>query len=444
MLTFAHAGPHHDVSQENSQHQTIYGQVLTDLTGDFKTMSVYSYKAADTSGKIVRGSLEASDEKEAAGRLQEMGHIPINIRQSGKSSGKLGADVNILSFFARISNKDVTQFTRDLSALLEAGLPVDRALSILTNITEKKKFREIVRDILRSVEGGSYLSDAMAKYPDAFSDFYVNMVRAGEAGGVLEAVLERLGLFLESTQELRDYVKSALVYPVFLVFAGGISVIILMTFVIPKFSLIFSDLGQTIPLSTRILLDLSEWLRSYWWTLLGSAAVLYFVLLHYIGTPGGRLKADRCKLAFPFVGGLVRKIEVARFARTFGTLIRSGVPILQALDLVRDIIGNRVIAETMEKVRERVKEGERLSAPLEDTGIFPSLAVQMITVGEESGKLDEMLLRVAENYEKIIRNMIKRAISLLEPVMILVMGLVVGFIVISMLMAIFSMNDMPF
>ncbi len=407
-------------------------------------MPVYSYKATDTFGKIVNGSLEASDEKSVAARLQDMGYIPIRISESGKKSGNLGLNVNILSVFKRISAKDVMRFTQDLSALLKAGLPVDKALSMLISVSENIKFQDVIREILKSVESGTYLSDAMAKYPNLFSDFYVNMIRAGEAGGVLEPVLERLGIFLENSQDLKDYIKSALIYPVFLVFVGGISIIILMTFVIPKFSVIFADMGQAIPASTRFLLEMSEVLRLYWWIMLAGAGLAVFLIRQYAGTRAGRLMMDTYKMKMPVMGGLVKKIEVARFARTLGTLIKSGVPILQALDLVRNIITNKVIAGTMHSIHERVKEGERLSRPLADAGIFPSLAVQMITVGEETGRLDEMLLRVAENYEKVVRDIVKRLISLLEPVMILVMGIVVGFIVISMLMAIFSMNEMPF
>lgn len=412
-------------------------------------MPLYSYKVSDYSGKIVKGSMEAATENSAASRLQDMGYIPIRIHQAGDKrrtpgTSMLRSDLNISAVFTRVSAKDVMHFTQDLAALLEAGLPVDRALSILSDITEKKKFREIVREILKSVQGGTYLSDAMAKHPRAFSDFYVNMIRAGEAGGVLEPVLERLGMFLESSQDLKDYIKSALIYPVFLVFVGGISIIILMTFVIPKFSVIFADMGQAVPLSTRILLSASEGFRAYWWMILAGLGLSGFLIWRYSHTRGGRLRTDRYKMNLPILGDLVRKVEIARFSRTLGTLIKSGVPILQALELVRNIITNQVIAESMEAIRDRVKKGERLSEPMGDIGLFPSLAVQMITVGEESGRMDEMLLRVAENYEKVIRNMVKRLISLMEPVMILVMGLVVGFIVISMLMAIFSMNEMPF
>lgn len=409
-------------------------------------MPTYSYKATDSAGKIVKGTLEAPQERGVVATLQDMGYIPIRISLAERDRRRLDIDLskNIISIFKGISTKDVVSFTQDLSALLEAGLQVDRALSTLIDVAEKEKFKEVIKDVLKTVQEGSYLSDALAKHPRVFSTFYVNMVRAGEAGGVLEAVLGRLGDFLESSQDLRDYIKSAMVYPVFLVFVGGISIIILLTFVIPKFSIIFSDMGQSIPLATRFLIGFSEILRTYWLIILGGFGAIYFFLRRYIKTTAGRLRLDQYKMNFPVGGGLIKNIEVARFARTLGTLTKSGVPILQALNLVNEIIGNQAIARSMGKIYERVKEGEMLAKPLGEAGIFPPLAIQMITVGEETGRLDEMLLRVAETYEKVVRNMVKRFISLLEPAMILAMGLVVGFIVISMLMAIFSMSEMPF
>ena len=409
-------------------------------------MATYSYKAAYSSGKIVTGVLEADEEKKVVAELQTLGLIPIRIVLAKGNGKRLGLNVSeqFLSLFFGVSSKDVMVFTQDLATLLEAGLPVDRALTLLIESAEKDRFKMVVNDILKSVQGGGYLSDAMAKHPRAFTSFYVSMARAGEAGGVLEAVLSRLGEFLESAQELKDYIKSAMVYPIFLVGVGGVSIIVLLTFVIPKFSIIFSDMGQAIPLSTQLLLGVSELLQSYWWAILILLGAGYFFIRKYINTPAGRLKFDRKKMNFPVVGDLIKKIEVARFARTLGTLTKSGVPILQALTLVKDIMGNKVISAAMEKVYARVKEGDRLSKPLRDTGIFPPLAIQMITVGEETGRLDRMLLRVAESYEKMVRNTVKRLISLLEPAMILLMGLVVGFVVVSMLMAVFSMNEMPF
>ena len=409
-------------------------------------MSVFSYKAADQSGKVVRGVLEAPGKKEAVEKIHGLGYIPMQIDLSRGAGKTLDGKIldRLHSFFNVISAADVMVFTQDLSVLLNAGLPVDRALAIQIDVTEKDKFKEVIGEILKAVQGGSYLSDALARYPRVFSTFYVNMIRAGEAGGVLGPVLERLALFLESAQDLRDFVRSAMVYPLFLVAVGGVSIIILMTYVIPKFSVIFADMGQAIPLTTRLLLGFSNFLRDYGWLLLLALAGLFFLVRRYVRTPAGRQRFDRMKLRLPVSGDLVRKIEVARFARTLGTLTKSGVPILQALTLVREIIGNQEIARSLERANNRVKEGDRLSKSLHDLNLFPSLAVQMITVGEETGRLDAMLLRVAENYEKVVRSTVKRFINLLEPAMILFMGVIVGLIVISMLSAIFSMNEMPF
>ena len=409
-------------------------------------MPQYSYKASDSKGKVVKDTIEAASERAAADMIQSLGYIPIRIRQGQQPALRLNLDLtNLFSAVVnRISSKDVMLFTQDLATLLQAGLPVDRALSILIDVAEKDQFKEVIRHILRIVQGGGYLSDALAKYPQAFSVFYVNMVRGGEAGGVLEAVLERLGLFLESSQELKDYIKSALVYPLFLLFVGGVSIIILMTYVIPRFSVIFADLGGAIPFSTRLLLGASSFMQSYWWGFILVAVGGTIGFRRFSRTPSGRMKIDRLKLKLPVQRDFVQKREVARFTRTLGTLVKSGVPILQALKLVQDIISNKVIVESLKVVYNRVKEGEKLSKPLEDTGVFPSLAIQMITVGEETGRLEEMLIRVAESYEKSLKNMVKRLISFLEPAMILVMGIVVAFIVISMLMAIFSMNELPF
>ena len=408
-------------------------------------MPLYSYKAADVSGKIVRSAMEADTEAAIVNYLEEKGLIPIRITPASRGVSKAG---NILSFdvktiFQRVATKDVMFFTQDLTALLGAGLPVDRSLKIMVDATENVKFKEIIRDVVKAIEGGSDLSEAMARHPDIFSEFYVNMVKAGEAGGVLEAVLERLGVFLETSQELKDYIKSAMVYPLFLVFVGGLSIIILMTFVIPKFSVIFADMGGALPVSTKFLLMASDIFRLYWWALILAGTAIFLGFSWYIKTPGGRIHFDKLKMGFPVIGDLIKKIEVGRITRTLGTLINSGVPILQAIVLVKDIINNKVVARTMDDVYDRVKEGERLSTPLNQARIFPPLAVHMIQVGEETGNLSGMLLKVADNYEKTVKNLVKRAISLIEPLMILLMGVVVGFIVISMLMAIFSMNDMP-
>jgi type II secretion system protein F len=407
---------------------------------------LYSFKATDPNGKIIKDIMEAADEKAAVSSVQTMGYIPIRISAAGRSKSLLKYDVSgaFASLLLRISGKDLMLFTQDLASLLSAGLPLDKALSILAETSENEKMKDVIRDILKIVQGGGYLSDAVSKYPKVFPKLYVNMVRAGEAGGVLEPVLDRLGTFLETSQDLKEYIKSALVYPIFLVCVGGLSIIILMTYVIPKFSIIFAGMGKSIPLSTQILLSVSHVLRSYWWAVLIAGAGISYAAYRYKNTPSGRMMLDRMALKLPITKEFVQKLEVSRFSRTLGTLINSGVPILKALDLVRDTITNKVIADALIQVRDRVKEGDRLSKPLAATGAFPSLAIQMITVGEETGRLEQMLLRIADNYEKLLKNYVKRLISFLEPAMILVMGLVVALIVISMLSAIFSMNDIPF
>ena len=409
-------------------------------------MPYYSYKATNQSGKIFKGFLEAADDEGALAELDELGYIPIQLQPAGKKTGKRDfqiASLQLPGFLKRSFSRDVTSFTQDLAALLQAGLPLDTALQILIDTCGNISFRDIISDILLTVQKGHFLSDSLAKYPKVFNRFHTNMVKAGEAGGMLDDVLERLGVFLETSQELIDYIKSAMLYPVFLLGVGSLSIIILLTFVIPKFSMIFADMGQSIPLSAQMLLGVSSVLQTWWWLIVICVVLIVFTFHHYTKTGPGRYWFDSWKLRMPFAGDLIKKKEIARFSRTLGTLVHSGVPILQSLELVRDVISNQVIANSLENVHNRVKEGEKLARPLADIGVFPPMAIQMITVGEETGKLDIMLLRVADNYEKMLRNSVKKYISMLEPVMILTMGIVVGAIVITMLMAIFSLNDMP-
>jgi general secretion pathway protein F len=409
-------------------------------------MAGYSYKVADASGKIIKGTLKAEDETGAVRILQKQGYIPIRIQlmEEGLGTAKNRLTRWLSSLLDRVSSKDVMVFTQDLAVLLKAGLPLDRALSILIDVAEKDRFKAIIDDVLKLVQGGGYLSDTMAKHPEAFSGFYINMVKAGEIGGVLPDVLNRLGLSLESSQELRDFIVSAMIYPLFLVLVGGASLVVLLTFVIPKFAVIFSDMGTALPFSTKVLLTLSAGLKNWWWLIPSGIVAVAFLYDRYSRTPNGRFRLDRLKLRLPMMGELITKVETVRFARTLGVLLKSGVSILQALELVRAIIGNKVVADAMRRVHARVKEGDRLSKSLEEADILPALGLQMIIVGEESGQLEDMLSQVAGSYEKSVKETVKRLTALLEPVMILFMGLVVGFVVISMLMGIFSMNDIPF
>jgi general secretion pathway protein F len=302
----------------------------------------------------------------------------------------------------------------------------------------------VLDNVLKAVQKGTDLSDALAEHPGAFSQFYVNMVKAGEAGGFLHAILDRMSTYLRDVRELRDYVVSAMVYPLFLLTIGGVSILILLTYVLPKFAVIFADMGQAVPLSTQLLLGAASFLQEYFALVLAAAAAGIFLARRFVATEWGRYRVDALLRGLPLAGTFVQELETARFARTLGTLIRSGVPILGSLTLVQGVTRNRVIAESLDAIRERVREGDTLARPMADSHMFPALATQMVTVGEETGRLDEMLIRIGDIYEKKVRSSIKKAMSLLEPVVILAMGIVIGFVVISMLMAIFSMNDLPF
>jgi len=406
-------------------------------------MPEFSYKATDRMGKIVEGLMEAPEEKAVINKLQNLGYIPIKIGAPSKSRS-FSLEIDITAFFKRIYSRDVMTFTQQLSTLVSAGLPLDKSLFIVAELTEKGELQKVVRDVLASIQGGSSFADALVKHPKVFSKLYINMVRAGEAGGVLELVLERLVNFLESSQELKDYITSSMLYPVLLTGVCGIAIVILLTFVIPRFSTMFEEVGKGIPASAQFLLGLSAFIKGYWWVILGVVAGIVVSVKKYLATEQGRLKWDGLKLKLIVVKALVQKIEVARFARTLGTLIKSGVPILSALNIVKETIGNVIIAGSLVGIHEGVKEGEGISKPLKNANTFPPLAIHMITVGEETGKLDEMLLKVADTYEQDVRNAVKRFISLLEPALIFFMAIVVGAIVITMLLAIISVNDISF
>ena len=406
-------------------------------------MPEFAYKATDSMGKIVEGLMEAPEEREVISKLQSLGYIPIKIGHRGKARS-FSLDIDLMAFFRRISSKDVMNFTQQLSTLLSAGLPLDKSLSIVAELTEKKEFQKVITDILSGIQEGIAFADVLAKHPKVFSKLYVNMVRAGEAGGVLEMILERLVSFLESSQELKDYITSAMLYPMLLTGVCGLTIILLLTFVIPNFSTMFEDVGGSIPASAQFLLGMSEVLKSYWWVMAGVIGGVYFGIRKYLATENGKFKWDEIKLKLIMVKALVQKIEVSRFSRTLGTLIKSGVPILQSLNIVKETIGNLVIARSLTGIHEGIKEGEGISKPLKSANTFPSLAIHMITVGEETGRLDEMLIKVADTYDQDVRNAIKRLISLLEPCLILFMALIVGSIVVTMLLAIISVNDISF
>lgn len=404
-------------------------------------MPEFLYKATTLGGETVEGLMDGKDEESIIQGLHRLGYIPIRITSTQERRPSL----RLSSFLPqRVGVKNLLIFTQELSTLISAGLPLDRSLGILGTLTENERLSEAVKDVLKRIEGGNSLAEALGNHPRIFPKLYVNMVKAGESGGFLEVILSRLAQYLQSTKEIRDYLISVMIYPLILMVVSGVSIVILMTFVIPRFARIFSDMGQAIPLSTQIMLSISYSIKSYWWIGLGIILMIYLGLRIYNQDEERRLRWDKFKLRWVAIGDLIKKVEVARFSRTLGTLIQSGVSILPALNLVQEISQNRVISRSIAYVHDRLREGKAISKSLEEAGVFPPLAVYLISVGEETGKLDAMLIKVAESYEENVRNTIKRFVSLLEPLIILVMGAVVGFIVISMLLAIFSINEIPF
>jgi general secretion pathway protein F len=405
-------------------------------------MAKYIYKAADAEGKIIEGSMEAKGENMVIERLQGLGYIPIKVSLPKDSQPTLG--LSWPPFGQRVSENDLLIFTQQMTTLIKAGLQVDKSLEILQDLTENKKLRSIIVSLSKDIRGGKSLADALAGYPKVFPRIYINMIKAGEAGGVMELSLGRLGDFLERSKEMKDYIFSAMLYPALLFLISLGSLMVLLGFVVPKLARIFSDMGQDLPLSTQILLSVSYLIQGYWWVILALLAASYFLGLRYLKTPEGKLKWEQLKLRLGFLGRLIQKTEIARFARTLGTMIASGIPILTGLNIAKDVSGNEIIARSINRIRSRLKEGERIGNLLQEGSFFPPLAVHMISIGDETGRLEEMLIKLAEIYEGEVRNAIKRLVALLEPTMILVMGLIVGTIVISMLWAIFSISELPF
>lgn len=403
-------------------------------------MPVFVYRAADRRGQTIDGVMEAPDARAVVERLHREAYFPLRVAPHTERAGWF----RFRPPLGRVRGRDLLAMTQQLATLAEAGVPLDRALSILEELAPNPRLKVIIADLLHSVRGGASLSDALAKHhPRPFPRLYINMVRAGEKGGVLEVSLRRLAEFLESRAAFTDAVVSALAYPLVITTAGAGAVIFLLTFVVPRFATIFADLKQAIPLPTQILLSISGALHDYWW--LGGLGVLAAVLAWRVwtGTPDGRAQWDRVLIGLPRFGPLLRKIETARFARTLGTMLTSGVPMMGALAVVGDMMSNQVVARAVGRLGDSVRRGSTLATGMAEHAFFPILAVHMVRVGEETGRLEEMLLKTAETFEGDVRTELKRFIGLLEPIVILGMGVLVGFIVVAMMLAIFSINEMP-
>nr|WP_320051371.1 type II secretion system F family protein [uncultured Desulfuromonas sp.] len=421
----------------------------------------YDYKAISSQGDVVTGQLQAGSEAAAATVLQQRGLTPLRIQAAGGTAAPKKAPVKVkaakpvvqgrsIKRFSlptlqrRASTRDLVMFSQDLAALLAAGVPLPRSLKIIAELVEKKSFEAVIVDLHEQIKQGSTFWEALENHPHYFSPVFVHMVKAGEAGGVLDRVLERLGSYLDGVQELKEYLLSAMMYPLFLLITAMASVTVLLTVVVPKFSVIFGDMGVELPMSTRILLGMGNFLQNYWWAVILVTISVVVSLRMYSRSPAGRTRMDQLKLRLPGLGSLFKRIEISRFCRTFGTLLTSGIPILSALQMVRGVLGNVVLSSSVENVHSELKQGGMLSESLAATGFFPAMAIQMIAIGEETGRMDQMLVRIADMYDREIRVTIKSFTSLFEPLIILLMGLVIGAMVISMLLAIFSVNDMGF
>jgi len=401
--------------------------------------TTFFFRAVASDGKPRTGTLTAENDKLVATELRRQGLIPVYIGLSKGSSA--GFDLKLPSFGGGSRRKDVLFFTQELATLLNAGVPLDRALSIVAQLTSRGDFRAVVMDVMRILKGGKSLADSLATRPSHFSELYFNMVRAGEASGSLAQIFERLSEFERTRDDLRGYIISSLIYPMLLTLVGLGSIFVLLNFVVPRFAQIFSDPRMKIPTPTLILLEVSKIVQDYWLIAAVGMLVVGVLFQVYVRTQAGRLWWDTIRLRMPLLGEALRKAETARFARAMATLVTASVPLVQSIGIARGILNNRRMAGSLEQVSQGVKRGEGIAGPLTRTGEFPPLAGHLLSVGEETGHLDTMFNRMADIYDGETRTAIRRFTALFEPLIILVMGLVVGSLIISLMMAITSIND---
>jgi len=402
-------------------------------------MPLFEYKAVSPSGETVRGTMEAASEVSVIAKLQESGNIPLSANEAGKG----GFSLDVLRLRKRgMKLREVGQFTQQLATLLGAGLPLDRSLQVLLELAENDRIKQTLTAIRDQVREGGSLSDALDAQHGSFSRLYINMVRAGEVGGSLDKTLERLADYLERSKDLKDSVVSAMIYPIMLMLLAGGSLVLLLVYVIPQFTPIFEELGGDLPMITRIVLAVGGVLQNFWWALIGLAVLAVMMFRRMLANSEKRLNWDTRVLGMRWIGDLVAKMEIARLARTLGTLLSNGVPLLSGLSIASNVMNNALLRRSVEATAQKVKTGGGLAHNLAETGQFPRLALQMVSVGEETGQLDTMLLKVAETYDKEVRNTIDRLLALFTPVITVLMAGMIGTIVMSVLMAIMSVNEL--
>jgi len=426
-------------------------------------MPKYSYVAMDSRGKETKGTLEVATQSEAITRVKEMGFFPTKIVEVDKEKGdkkakvkvkaKAGAkggkkaalqfQIKIPGLSGRVKSKVLTTFTRQLATLVDAGLPLLRGLRVLEKQEKHPTLKEIIGELAISIEGGSTFSEGLAQHPKVFNRLYVNMVKAGELGGVLEVVLNRLSEFMEKAQKIKGKVIAAMFYPVAVLVVAVVIMGVLMVYVIPQFKTVFSDMleGSQLPEFTRFVLAISDAIKDHYLYTMAALGVLVAIFLWFIRTKVGRRFWDKFKLKVPVFGPVISKVAIGRFTRTLGTLVSSGVPILQALTIVKETSGNVIVGAAVASVHESVKEGETITAPLEASNVFPPMVISMVDVGEQTGALPEMLLKIADNYDEEVDNAVSAMTSLLEPIMIVLLAVIVGSIVIAMFLPLIALMN---
>ena len=397
-------------------------------------MPMFEYTARSPSGQIQKGQLDVANKDDVSAYLRKNRLILVSVREAPKQ-------ISISFGGARIKTRDIVIFTRQFATMINAGLPLVQSLNILSAQTENKALREVTKAVVYDVESGNTLADAFSKHPKAFSDLYVNMVAAGEAGGILDTILLRLATFLEKSDALMRKVKGAMVYPGVIITVAGGAIAILLIFVIPTFQTMFASAGMELPLPTRIVIGMSDFLLGYWWAMILAFGAMVFAIRSYYATPTGRLQIDGAMLRAPVLGDVLRKSAVSRFTRTLGTLVSSGVSILEGLEITAKTAGNRVIHDAVMQSRQSIAGGETIAAPLEKSAVFPPMVISMIAVGEQTGGLDEMLSKIADFYDEEVDVAVSALLSLMEPAMIVILGVIVGGMVIAMYLPIFDMMN---
>jgi general secretion pathway protein F len=408
-------------------------------------MPLFQYKAVSPGGEVNEGVMDADTRNAVVERLQGMGLIPIRAAEVSAGAQVGQAAPKSAGLFSRnkISQQDIGNMTRELATLLRAGLPLDRSFEILISLAERESVAMLLAEIRNDVRGGASLSKALDKHRDVFSRFYINMVKAGEVGGALGVVLSRLAEHMERSKELKDSVLSAMIYPMILIAVSVLSVAVLLIYVVPQFKQIFEQSGAALPLPTAIVIGAGTFLRANWPIIVAVILLGVWMLNRSFTNPVSRARWDARLLKWRLSGGVIARIEMARFSRSLGTLLQNGVPLLTGLSILKDTLGNAVFRNAVDSISRDLKEGRGMSKPMIETNVFPKLAVQMIAVGEETGKLDEMLFQVADVYDREVATAIKRAMALIQPVMIIGLALLIGGIIMSILVAMFDLMKMP-